>query len=403
MRTLLLALSLTLTPLLAFGEEGAGSSSSDAVSDPALTPTLTPVPPADPPPPPPPPPDPEAERIAAANALLERGWKLKSEGDLDGAAIAFERALTEGADEQLCHLELGYIERDLSHIPRARFHWKKAEGGPDPARAKQARGELKLLPKLFWGDLYIDLYGWDRLLHERSVNLVPTGRLRGFIHPIPKIDLDPYLFVQASRDVASREAGPQGFPLIYADNTILLGGGVLFRFWQRRIGLFAQVGPAIKLIDDGGEPVLLDVRVGAYMGLSSPGCAVGPLRSAPFAKFTFKGCAENYDEIVYVSRFAHDVVGMFRGRLSFTWLLTGPVAWQEVLEGRLLKDVRNDYWNNLVDVGVGHRWRLLWPFGLDVMLGIHAGSYMGLQNRDPVPNPKEYLELRLQAATYVAF
>lgn len=333
----------------------------------------------------------------------ELAWQAKKDGDLDAALSAFEGALQAGGEAQSIHLEMGWIERDLEHWPEAREHFKAVLDGEDMERRRIAMAELRALPRIVWGDLYAEGYGWHRLLWQQSANFVPTVRLRAFLHPIPKVDLDPYLYVQFSRDVASRGEGPQGYPLIYADNHLMFGGGVQFRFWQRRVGLFAQIGPAVNLLRDGTAPVKLDVRAGGWLGLSHPRCHPLVPTAEPYVTSPMAFCAETYDELVYVSRFSHNLVLSLRGRIGFTLLQTGPVAWQPILEGRLIKDIDNDYWNNLVDAGIGHRWRLLWPFGLDLMLGIHAGTYMGLQNVDAAPTPGQYLELRLQAATYVAF
>ena len=72
-------------------------------------------------------------------------------------------------------------------------------------------------------------------------------------------------------------------------------------------------------------------------------------------------------------------------------------------EARVLKDIRNDYWNNLADAGGGHRWRLLKPFVLDLLVGVHGGGYFGLENRDPPPDPLSYAEFRIQLGGYASF
>ena len=56
-----------------------------------------------------------------------------------------------------------------------------------------------------------------------------------------------------------------------------------------------------------------------------------------------------YAEAVWVSRFENNVLTMGRGRIAFTALVTGPIAWQPIAEVRVLKDINNDYWNNLAD------------------------------------------------------
>ena len=86
-----------------------------------------------------------------------------------------------------------------------------------------------------------------------------------------------------------------------------------------------------------------------------------------------------------------------------------------MVEGRFIKDVRNDSWNNVADVGLQHRWRLLEPIGLDLTLGVHSGRYLGLahertpaevargDDEDFVPDPPGFLDFRVLLATYVIF
>jgi hypothetical protein len=189
-------------------------------------------------------------------------------------------------------------------------------------------------------------------------------------------------------------------PEIYADNYAMTGGGLLLRLFERQVGLFAQGGPAVNLLDDGRQRVSFDGRGGLFFGLESPGCrpeAPGGVR------LRLLPCADLYGEGVYVSRFDHNVIGFVRGRAGLGWMVTGPVAWQLVGEARTAGDLDGHHWNNFADAGAGHRWRLLGPIPIDLQLGAHVGSYFGREARDPAPSRKGYADLRLQAATYVEF
>ena len=340
----------------------------------------------------------------ARQYLVDAAEERQAE-DFDRAPISLAMAEAAGADICLVYLERGYLAKAQDKPASARSDFVKAKNCENETASASAKAELKVSWRLFWGDIYAELYGWHRFYPavSRNTNLVPTLRVRGYIHPIPKLDLDPYLFVQISRDVASRGLGPNGYPLVYADNTLMFGVGALFRFWKRKVGLFAQIGPAINLLNDSRRRVWLDARIGGFFAVEAPDCRPAPQMDDPGARAGFDGCADVYAEAVWVNRFDNNVFTMGRGRLAFTFLVTGPVAWQPVAEVRILKDINNDFWNNLIDAGAGIRWRLLTPIGLDVMLGVHGGSYFGLQNKDPAPNPLRFAELRLQAATYIAF
>jgi hypothetical protein len=333
---------------------------------------------------------------------LQIGYDRRAEGDLEGAREAFETALEWGADPQTVSLELGYLALEDGRDADARDHFREARRAA-AIRARQARAQLQGAYRPAYGEFYGEAYGWHRFVPDKSTNLVPVARLRGYLHPFKKVDLDPYVFLQISRDTASTGRGPEGYPLIYADNTFMFGGGVLLRLWKKRLGFFAQIGPAVNLLDDGGERIELDVRAGAFLDVWTPGCRPALIDDGYGSAFVTEPCAELYTEAVYVSRFDHNLMAQLRGRIGMTWLITGPVAWQPVAEARVFKDIDNDFWNNLADFGGGHRWRLMQPFQLDLLLGIHFGTYFGLENENPAPDPHYFSDLRLQLATGFVF
>ncbi len=335
-----------------------------------------------------------------ANQWLDQAWKRKAAGDLDGAATAFDEAKKAGADAQRVETELGYLEAQRGNKGSAAEHFDKAAEGPDPQMAEAARKELKYLPQRYWGDLYGEAWGWTRLTDPKTRDLVPTLRIRGLYRPWLEHDFHLYVFAQGTRDTASTDAATLGAPILYADNHAMLGAGALMRLWQGRLSLFAQAGPAIALIDDNKSRVKFDARAGAALGLDNGKCRPEP---ADGIQFDGQLCLELYGEAVWVSRFDNNVIGMLRPRALFGLAVTGPVAWQPYVEARGMQDINGDYYNNRIEGGVGHRWRLLQPVGADLLVGIHAGSFTGRENVDKIPGQLSYVELRLLAATYFQF
>jgi hypothetical protein len=331
-----------------------------------------------------------------ATELLASAYDLKARGDRDGAIDAFIEARRAGAAPQRIALELAYVYLSLGQTAAARFELDAAAAGPDAVLARAARRQLDELPSTWWADVYAESYGWTRLRGETdSTDLVPTIRVRGLRRLADRADLHAYVFAQATRDLASRGFGA-AIPAIYADNRALTGGGMLLRLANRHVGLFAQVGPAITLIDDGHDAVELDVRGGAFLALASAACFEqgGIIENETW-------CAELYGEAVYTSRFDHDVQGFARQRTSFTYVETGPVSWQFFGELRAAFDRNGDFYDNFLDAGIGPRWRLRRPIAIDLQIGGHVGAYLGRENRDPAPMQQDYLDLRAFATTYV--
>jgi transposase len=325
---------------------------------------------------------------------LQLAWNRKANDDLEGAEEAFLAALEAGGDEASIAMELGYLAHARGNYAESEAWFRQARQASSEG-IRQARGELQALEPTFWGEAYAQVFAWHRFHPCKRSNLLPFVQVREFWHPIEGVDFDPYVYVNASRDFASRGEGPLGFPVIYADNTLGLGVGALYRTWERQAGAFAQMGTAINLMDDDRQRVWFDMRIGAYVDLEDEeGCWPDPMLDGGVAT-PMSFCWEAYGEAVYLSRFDHNVVTQARGRAGASAMVTGRVAWQPLLEGRVHKDLRNDYWNNLAELGAVHRWRLLADFRLDVMAGLHFGTYFGLYRDDPPPSPLSYAELRL--------
>jgi hypothetical protein len=338
--------------------------------------------------------------LAPSVALMQAAYRAKANGDLEGAARWFRLAQSAGADPQRVALEIGYAATDRGALGEAHAHFTDAAQGPDPALAAQARGALEVLPQRWWADVYAESQGWHRSRGASlATDLVPTVRARVYLRPSLDLDLQLYVYAQATRDTASRGRDAAGVPAIYADDYALAGGGLLLRLAQRRLGLFVQAGPAFNLLDDGRPAMTLDVRAGAQLAVESSGCR--PERGG--RRWRLSLCGDLYGEGVYVSRFRHNLIGFGRAHLGMGYLMTGPVAWQLLLQARGGGDRNADYYNNFADGGLVHRWRLLGRLPFDLTVGVNGGRYAGRAGLDPAPTQLRYLDLRVLAATYLEF
>jgi hypothetical protein len=318
------------------------------------------------------------------------------------SSVLAQPARSSSRDDSVAHqraeLDAGYAAMRENDRSEAVDRFENAAEGPDPALAAQAERELDVLPSHFWGDFYGEALVWQRLHGYDNSNAVFSGRLRGLWRPSLEVDFNFYVFAQATRDVRSTGTADLGVPLIYADNYALLGAGMMLRLGY--VGFFIQAGPGFNLADDGRDSVVFDARGGVLASYDTSQCRLTPSGGTHFVSAP---CAEVYGEAVWVHRFDDDVIGALRGRLAFGWLLTGPLLWQWFVEARAVADINGDYYNNFAEAGVGHRWRLLRPIPIDVLAGIHAGTYLGIENVDRAPEPLTYVEARLLAATYFDF
>ena len=312
-------------------------------------------------------------------------------------ALLAQVAPAPSAGDQRRALELGYAALGARDPETANRQFAQAAAGPDGALSDRARAEQRYLPRHFWAEVYAESFGWSRTQAAVPLtDLATTVRARALWRPRLDLDLNLYAFAQATRDLASEGGG--ALPRIYADNQALFGAGALARFWDGRAGAFGQIGPALALVDDGGDRLRLDARLGMFLAVASQGCA-----GAAGGGFRLAPCLESYGEATYVSRYDHNVIGFGRARAGFSYLATGPVRWQLLGELRAAVDRNHDYYNNLADVGLAHRWRLMAAVPFDLLLGAHAGRFLGVSGRDPLPARRGYVDLRLVGSTYLSF
>jgi hypothetical protein len=248
-------------------------------------------------------------------------------------------------------------------------------------------------------DLYAEAVAWNRVSgNEIPDNAVPTLRLRVLVEPFASLKLDLYGVVQATRDLASRGGVA---PRVYADDRAIVGAGVQLRLLGGHAAVFAQMGPAFALVEDGKDPVLLDARAGGMAFFETRGCA--PDTAGRRATLRLLPCADFYGEAVYLSRMEHDVVAVVRGRGGFTWATTGPVVWSLLAEGRAALDRVAHPYDNFTELGTVHRWRLMRPLRIDLLAGLHAGAFFRGRAEEPLPVDRGYLDFRLLAATWTEF
>ena len=326
---------------------------------------------------------------------MQEAYRCKETSDAAGAARAFEAARASGVDAQRVDLELAYLSLEQGDPALARARLESVAAGPDPELATRAREQLRWVPRHYRGDLYADGYGWTGVAGDAHVaNGVPTLRLRAHYSPWFEAGPSLYLAVQGTRDLASR-GGPT--PVIYSDNSLWVGPGLLLPLWSRRAGLFLQAGAAYALMEDGRPRTSFDARGGAFLGLESAGCTPAP---ASGLRLELVPCADLYSEAIWLGRFSDDTSIFARGRAGAGWLSTGPVAWQLLLEGRGFANRVSANGDDFVEAGVWHRWRLLRPLQLDALIGLETGRTVEVAGKAPA-RPGAYTELRFQLVTYM--
>jgi hypothetical protein len=193
-----------------------------------------------------------------------------------------------------------------------------------------------------------------------------------------------YGSLRAARD--TRSTGGQ-VPVIFSDNFAVLAGGVSLSPFVRNVVFFAEVGGAFALMDVGpnADSVRFDGRAGVAVwwpfGYARPEGRC-PSWCAPLKPF-----AEIYSDLVYFSRFSHNLIWYFnpRGGVSLAQYQDAFLV-QLYARVNLLVDSNHDFYNNVFEPSVGVR---LLPFktvDLHLLFEYFYGVYLGLE-RAAEPNP----------------
>ena len=348
-------------------------------------------------------PEPGPSAVPLSKTALEQAYKAKAAGDLVTAEAAFQRAKAAGADPQLVAMELGYLAESSGDPDEARARFDTAAQGPNAElcrlRAAGARGPTGAPPRG-------PLCGCVRVESRRGRVQRQLGR--------------PYL--ARSRTLEARTLGSRRVLRVGSGDA---RHGLTRIRWGRTAadlrGRLRDHGCRCSRppVEQPGRAVRPDgarfrpsvgwaranrgrrggVRAGGLFYADTAGCTPAPEATA---RASLRPCGEAYAEAVFATRFDDNVIGFVRPRVGFGYLVTGPVAWQVMAEARAAKDGKAQPWNNFADGGVGHRWRLLAPFRLDLMISADAGSYFGPSDQ-AAPSRRGYVDARGVASTYMEF
>ena len=319
-------------------------------------------------------------------SYLDEAFHLRARNDPGGAQLALTAARKAGADPQRIDLELAYVSLASRQTGAARTYLAAAAAGPDPVLARQARAQLGVLPARDWLDLYGEVASMQQLGGATAAGaLAPMARLRGHHALLDDGTLSAFAAGEVRQGLGW--SGVVGAPA-QGTTVTAFGAGAMFALLDRRVGVLAQVGPALVQGPAGGNTVL-DLRAGAFADTQTSQCWP-TARSG--ATLVFIPCAEVYAEATYLSRVDHDLFTFGRGRAAAAWAITGPVAWELLAEARAARDLKALAGATFAAAGAGPRLRLVRPVHLDLIATAGASATPG-----GVVRPELRLDLVLSA------
>ena len=297
-------------------------------------------------------------------SALEEGYAWLLAGGDDRAFAAFRRASAVASRAE-------GIPADAGIGPSAPVALQRRIADRMRRRAERRDG---IVERGLGLEIESGIQAWHRFSQEppNSNDALPGIVLQKSWNPWDRRDLRTYLYAELSQDLASRTPAELGLPQLAAESATGLGLGIRSGLWEDRIEAFAQVGPSFDLADRSGSVASLDLRMGLRSSVDTSGCA--PTFAAPVS-VGFQPCLEGRAQLLYMSRWNNDVLGMIEGLAASTVLTTDRVAWQPLITANAYGDTEGAWYNNRLEFGTGIRWRWIGPIKLDLVGGAFGGVH----------------------------
>ena len=167
--------------------------------------------------------------------------------------------------------------------------------------------------------------------------------------PVPIPGLSKFLSLYASTrfigDVKSSLV-PAGAvdPQYLSESSVILGIGAATKTWHRLTG-WVEAGEALKYLpEDNVGAAIPDYRGGVNFAKG-----FGSLLGSPKSGFYYETTAD----AIYVSRFDKDWLFYSQSRGGRTFTLENGTSFQLLFNGNIVRDTKNEYWANTVEIGPG--------------------------------------------------
>jgi hypothetical protein len=269
-------------------------------------------------------------------------------------------------------LQIVYILGSLRRQSEANEILRGLQQSTDPSIRAKASEELagaSSSPALsrrynrFYADPYYDTRWDDFFIHFN---------FQSGYHLTEDQNVTAYGVLSLSTDTRSSSGA---VPQIISDNSLLLGAGIRFKPFYG-FSVFVQDGVAFDLIRHGpeGDPKN-DFRAVAIYGNG----IYAPFNVHPEAKSPMYPFADVYSSFGYYSRYKN-AIGNIQGRAGLRVLEVSHSALDLYLRGDFVFDTEKEFYNNLVEEGVGMSFTPHMDWGLNIVTEYHRGHYINVSS-----------------------
>jgi tetratricopeptide (TPR) repeat protein len=335
-------------------------------------------------------------------ALLELGYLSIDQKKPEQALLAFEKA--QAIDYDIV-MQKAYLLDELKRYDEAYNQFQIASNSPDPKIVQESEDAMIYLAPETYKSLpspwFVDFYFAPEYHSYFNDMIFPTQLRAGISLESATQTLELYGTVRGTIDTRSSSSGSGAanqLPTIYEDDTAIPGVGI--RYYPYKpipVALYAEVGEAFDLIDEGTERWNFDFRGGidAYQGWGAqPVYAINP-------RFVIKQVGDFYGDVGYYTRYDHDIIGQLRVREGVRFFEWKNSSLDLYLKGEYFFDTNHEYFNNLVNYGPGLAFTPYNHLNLVIRVEPTLGYYIPVNSPDPNPNSSNYFDMIILAEFYI--
>lgn len=309
------------------------------------------------------------------------GYMSIHEGDMKGAAESLESARRMNPQDYMTALELGYVYAGMNRHAGAEKNFRYALASPDPEVREKAEAGLVSIGAGAECP-YLDVYA-SPFSEARFGNRIMMAEAFLGCRPSRHVPLSGYVAARYQRDTRTRSGET---PEIYNDNVLSFGPGLRLQprgmnasvmvEWDTDINL-TRGGDHPRRTEQNGRAILADYEYWeGLLGWRRPFLDLG-------------------GSLGWYGRYRDNVIAYLQARAGVKAWERFPARLNVYIPGYVAKDSNKDFFNNLVEYGVGGELQLLGGLNLRLRAEALRGWYMGIEGRDPNPYGRRYHDLRL--------
>ncbi len=316
------------------------------------------------------------EDKAASVDAKTMGKKSLAMGYFHDAVKFLEQAHEQNPEDADVMLQLGWAYNQSKDDATALDWFDRARRSDDPQIAAEASKAFHNLlgdtpQTTIWAlpmfsSRWKDLFSYGQI--KRSVPLPWLGKADKFV--------SFYVTLRFSGDIKGSVPTQVITPQYLSESAFVLGAGISTKTWHHLTG-WAEAGESVKYLpsrhDVGGA-------IPDYRGGLSYAKGFGTLLGGSKSGFFY----ETTDDAEYISRFDKDWLFYSQHRTGRTIHFAEGVSGQLLLNVNYVRDTKNEYWANTVEIGPGFKFRLPWmPPNMYLSTDFLHGMYTGWS---PKPN-----------------